>query len=340
MCLSDLFDPDGIAVVGASATPGKLGNDAMSNVEAYDGEVYPVNPLGSGTVYDYEFIESIAETDADLALCCVPRHVQPQVLEECGEAGVGAAVIFAGGFAETDGEGQELQDEIAAIADEYKITVLGPNTAGYAIPQDDLYGSFIPRIHEVGSGNVGIAAQSAGVAITLSFHLTREGYGVSAMFGLGNRVHTEFADVIPALDEDPRTEAIVLHVEGTVVVETLLAVCREAETPIVAYTVGEHDVADAPALDGPNVDAVARDENVDVVLVYEIYDDSLGYPVDELEALSADLDKPILLTVAGPHEALREERERMEAFGIPTFDTPERGARAVAALIRSISGGE
>ncbi|MFC6719243.1 CoA-binding protein [Natrialbaceae archaeon GCM10025810] len=445
MTLSDLFEPDGIAVVGASATPGKLGNDAMSNVEAYDGEIYPVNPSSSGTVYGYEFVDSVAETDADLALLCVPRHLQPGVLEECGEAGVGAAVSFAGGFAEMGGEGRELQERIAEIADEYDITILGPNTAGYAIPGDDLYGSFVPRIREVESGNVGIVAQSAGVAITLSFHLTREGYGTSAMFGLGNRVNTEFADVIPVLDEDPDTEAIVLHVEGTEDVDRFLEVCQEAETPIVAYKVGEgadadfarahtaaplqadatyeeafdrpglvtvssttelldagRALADAPTPDGPNVgvvtaqagpgiiindslqdagavfpklteetrervddllegityaenpvdtgrpmpefgqvvDAVGRDENVDIVLVYEIYEDSLGYPVAELEALAADVDKPILFTVAGPHEALRDEREQMEALGIPTFDTPERGAQAVAALVESISGSE
>lgn len=445
MSLSDLFEPEGIAVIGASQTPGKLGNDAMSNVEAYDGQIYPVNPSSSGTVFGYEFVDSVSETDADLALCCVPGRLQPDVLEECGEAGVGAAVIFAGGFAEMGGKGHELQGRVEEIADEYDITILGPNTAGYVIPDENLYGSFVPRIREVGSGNVGIVAQSAGVAITSSFHLTREGYGVSAMFGLGNRVNTEFADVIPELDADPRTDAIVVHVEGTEDVDDFLEVCRDAETPVVAFKVGEHDIADlaqahtaapaqdnaiyesgfdhpglvtvssttelidagrvladSPTPDGPNVgivtaqagpgiivtdylkgagatfpdltaetrerldailpgityaenpvdtgrpmpefgeavDAVARDDNVDIVLVYEIYEDSLGYPVDELETLSADVDKPILFTVAGPNHALEDERRQMEDVGIPTFDTPERGAQAVAALIDSISGEE
>ncbi|SEV80082.1 CoA-binding protein [Natrinema salifodinae] len=445
MRVTDFFDPDGIAVIGASKTPGKLGNDAMTNIRTYDGDVFPVNPSSEGSVYGYEFVDSVHDVDADLALCCVPSPVVPEVLEECGQAGVGAAVIFAGGFAEMGGEGAAFQDEIASIADEYDITVLGPNTAGYAIPHKDLYGSFVPRIREVGTGNVGIVAQSAGVAITSSFHLTREGYGVSAMFGLGNRVNTEFADVIPALDDDPRTDAIVVHVEGTEDVDDFLAACRESDTPVVALKVGEHDIADfaqahtaapaqdnavyedgfdrpglvtvssttelidtgrvladSPTPDGPNVgivtaqagpgiiatdylkgtgaefpdlteetrerldeilpgitytenpvdtgrpmpefgeaiDAVARDDNVDIVLVYEIYEDSLGYPVDELEALAEEVDKPICFTVAGPDHALEDERRAMEALGIPTFDTPERGAQAVAALIESVSGDE
>ncbi|MDS0295222.1 CoA-binding protein [Halogeometricum luteum] len=441
MSLSDFFEPEGIAVVGASATPGKLGNDAMSNVEAADTDVYPVNPSGSGTVYGYEFVDSVAEADADVALLCVPRHLQPDVLEECGEAGIGAAVIFAGGFAEMGGEGAELQDAVADVAADHDITVLGPNTAGYALPHQNLYGSFVPRIRDVGAGNVAIAAQSAGVAITMSFHLTREEYGISAMFGLGNRVNTEFSDLIPELDADPKTDSILLHVEGTEESEALFEACREADTPIAALKVGENEVsefvrahtaapaqdndayeeafdragvvsvdsttelvdagrvlADSPTPDGPNVglvtaqagpgiivadhldgvganfpeltpetreklddvllgityeenpvdtgrpmpefgevvDIVARDDNVDIVSVYEIYEDSLGYPVEELETLAAEVDKPVLFTVAGPAHAFADERRQMEAAGIPTFDTPERGAQAVAALIESI----
>lgn len=55
---------------------------------------------------------------------------------------------------------------------------------------------------------------------------------------------------------------------------------------------------------------------------------------------SEAVDKPILFTVPGPYEALRHEREQMESLGVPTFDTPEREAQAVAALIESISGEE
>ncbi|SFS89554.1 CoA-binding protein [Halostagnicola kamekurae] len=442
MSLSHLFDPDGIAVIGASKTPGKLGNDAMTNIESYDGDVYPVNPSSSGTVYGYEFVDSVHDVEADLALCCVPGPVLPEVIEECGEAGIGAAVIFAGGFAEVDADGEQLERTITDLADEYDITLLGPNTAGYILPDLDLYGSFVPRIREVESGNVGILAQSGGVGVTASFQLEREGYGVSAMFGLGNRANTGFAELIPELDADPNTDAIALHIEGTEDFEGFLEACENAETPIVAFKVGESDVgefvqshtaapdhdnetyeralstrgvtmvssltelidasralADSPVPDGQNVgvvtaqagpgiivadalkqegiefpdltdatqetvddllqgitytenpvdtgrpmpefgevvEAVARDENVDIVIVYEIYEDSLGYPVEELESLTDDIDKPVLFTIAGPNHALEEERRAMEDIGVPTFQSPQRGADAVAALVDSIS---
>ncbi len=442
MTCSHLFDPDGIAVIGASKTPGKLGNDAMTNIESYDGTVYPVNPSSSGTVYGYEFVDSVHETDADLALCCVPGPVLPDVIEECGEAGIEAAVIFAGGFAEVDADGQQLEATITDTAEEYDITLLGPNTAGYILPTLDLYGSFVPRIKEVEAGNVGILAQSGGVGVTAAFQLEREGYGVSAMFGLGNRANTGFAELVPALDEDPNTDAIALHIEGTEDIDGFLEACKAADTPIVAFKVGRSDVgdfvqshtaaptqataryenelaghgvtmvssltelidvsrvlADTPIPDGKNVgvvtaqagpgiivadalqqagidfpdlsmetqetvddllqgitytenpvdtgrpmpefgavvDAVARDDTVDIVLVYEIYEDSLGYPVEELENLTDEVDKPVLFTIAGPNEALAAEREAMEDIGVPTFQSPERGADAVAALVDSVS---
>ncbi|WP_433631113.1 CoA-binding protein [Halomicrococcus sp. NG-SE-24] len=441
MGVTDLFDPDGIAVIGASKTPGKLGNDAMTNIHSYEGDVYPVNPSSSGEVYGYEFVESVHEVDADLALCCVPSPIVPEVLEDCGEAGIGAAVIFAGGFAEVDEEGQERQDEIVRIGDEYDMTILGPNTAGYCIPHLDLYGSFVPEIRDVETGNVALLTQSAGVGITSAFQLDREEYGVSAMFGLGNRANTGFAELVPVLDDDPLTDAIALHIEGTEDIDKVLKVCREAETPIVAYKAGSEElsdfveshtsapiqaretyedalagegvvfvssvtelidasraIADTPIPAGQNVglvtaqagpgiiiadelnecgavlpeldeetqervddllqgitytenpvdtgrplpefgqviDAVARDDNVDIVIVYEIYEDSLGYPVDELETLAEEIDKPIIFTVAGP-ESFEEERLQMEEAGIPTFQAPERGASAVAALIELVA---
>ncbi|WP_324664379.1 CoA-binding protein [Haloarcula sediminis] len=436
MSLTDLFDPDSIAVIGASETAGKLGNDAMANAKEFDGPVYPVNPSGEGSVYGYDFVDSVGDTDADLALCCVPGPATPDVIEECGEAGVGAAVVFAGGFAEAGERGKELQDEIRSLADEYDISILGPNTAGHIIPHRDLFSSFVPGFDEIESGDVAVAAQSGGVGVTATFQLDREGYGTAGMYGLGNRVNTDFDDVVPMLDDDPEVDAMALHIEGTEEIDATIDAVDEANTPVVALKSGnemeefvqahtaapiqeyeryERALTDAgavmadsmtelldggrvlaqcPQADGPNVglvtaqagpgimmadyldergvnfpelteetrerlddillgftydrnpvdtgrpmpefgdviDAVGRDDNVDIVLVYEIFEHSLGYPVEELERLTADIDKPVVFTVAGPDAALADDRERMEDLGVATFDSPERGAYAASVL--------
>ncbi|MFB6251843.1 MAG: CoA-binding protein [Halobellus sp.] len=439
MGISDLLDPQSIAVIGASATPGKLGNDAMANAKEFDGPVYPVNPSADGTVYGYEFVDSVVETDADLALCCVPAPATPGVIEDCGQAGVGAAVVFAGGFAEAGEAGETRQTEIRQVAEEYDIAVLGPNTAGHIMPHKNIFSSFVPGFDEIEQGDVAVVAQSGGVGVTATFQLEREGYGISGMYGLGNRVNTDFADVIPKLDEDPQTKAIGLHIEGTTEIDEFAEVVSDATTPIVALKSGNRMrdfvqahtaapnqtyeryeeilttnggamadsvtelldasrvLAKSPTPKGPNVglvtaqagpgimmadylaergatfpeltagtqerlddlllgftydenpvdtgrpmpafgeviDTVARDDTVDIVLVYEIFEHSLGYPVDELETLSEEVDKPIVFTVAGPYEPLEPDRKRMEELGIPTFDAPERGAYATSVLVDS-----
>jgi acetate---CoA ligase (ADP-forming) len=441
MTVSDLFDPDGIAVVGASETPGKIGYEAMQNVLEFDGEVYPVNPSASGSVFGREFVASVTEIDGDvdLALCCVPGPVVPDVIEECGEAGIGGAVIFAGGFSEAGQEGEQLQRRLVEAADEGGVDLLGPNTSGFLLPSRELYATFATDIDSIPAGNVAIIAQSGGLAYAVAFQAENEGIGISAMVGLGNRANVGFREAIEHFDTDPETDAIVLHVEGTDDGRGLLETCREVETPVVAYNVGEQDVGDfaeshtgaltgryelyeagfaqygvptvgsstelldagtalaaCPQPDGPNVGivtaqagpgiamtdrlkaagatlpsltaetqdiveeilpgitfsanpvdtgrpmpefgevvaAVARDENVDIVLVYELYEGSVGYPTEALNGLQEDVDKPIVFATGGPRAILDDHLEGVRDLGVPTFRAPERGANAVGALVQ------
>ena len=238
MSLTDLFDPDSIAVIGASKTPGKLGNDAMANAKEFDGPVYPVNPSGEGDVFGYEFVDSVSEVDADLALCCVPEPATPDVISDCGEAGVSGAVVFAGGFAESGERGQQLQEQIRQTAREYDVSILGPNTAGHIIPHRSVYSSFVPGFDDIETGDVAVIAQSGGVGVTATFQLDREGYGTAGMYGLGNRVDTDFGDVIPAVDDDPETQAMALHIEGTDRFDAAVRAIDDATTPVVALKSG------------------------------------------------------------------------------------------------------
>jgi acetyltransferase len=244
MELDRLFDPDGIAVVGASTTAGKLGHEAMRSATRFDGPVYPVNPNAEGEIFDEPFLPSVGAIDGlvDLALVAVPPAAVPDVLDDCGAAGMGAAIVYAGGFAETDDEGQALQAELAQVAREHDLAVLGPNTSGYAIPRRDLFLSFAPPMADVGPGNIAVIAQSGGVAHTAAFQGALEGLGFSGVVGLGNRAVTGFAPVVEYFDADPQTDAILLHVEGARDARGLLETCRAAETPIAAYHVGEADV--------------------------------------------------------------------------------------------------
>jgi acetyltransferase len=244
MQLDRLFDPAGVAVIGASATAGKLGHEAMRSAARFDGPVYPVNPNGEGELFGEPFVPSVDAIagPVDLALVAVPPGAVPGVLEECGEAGLGAAIVYAGGFAETDADGEALQAELVRIAARYDLAVLGPNTSGYVIPRNELYLSFASPMTDVGDGDIAVVAQSGGVAHTVAFHGALEGLGFSAVVGLGNRAVCGFTSVVEYFDADPLTDAIVLHVEGANDARGLLEACRAADTPVAAHHVGEADV--------------------------------------------------------------------------------------------------
>lgn len=244
--LSRLFDPTSIAVIGASTTEGKIGYEAMENAHDFGKQVYPVNPSAEGDVFGEPFVASVIDIDddVDLALCCVPASVVPDVLEECGEASVGAAIIYAGGFAEAGKDGEELQHRITETANEYGIALLGPNTSGFVVPRTNLHASFATGVEDFPTGRLAIVAQSGGVAHSLAFQATRERRGIAAMVGLGNRANVGFEETIEYFDNDPDTGAIVLHVEGTDDARSLLQTCYESETPVFAYKVGQADVGD------------------------------------------------------------------------------------------------
>ncbi|MFP9193923.1 acetate--CoA ligase family protein [Natrialbaceae archaeon A-CW1-1] len=441
MRIEKMFCPRSIAVIGASDTPGKLGYEAMQNAAMFDGPVYPVNPSRSGAIFNREFIASVSDIDhdVDLALICVPAPVVPEIVEECSEAGVNSAVIFAGGFGEAGSEGQELQDRLLDVISESEIHLLGPNTSGFFVPSADLYGTFVTGIDTISPGNVAIVAQSGGLAFAIAFQAENEGIGLSAVVGLGNRINVSFEEIIEYFDSDENTDAIVLHVEGTDNGRILLETCRSIDTPIVAYKVGKYDVGDfaeshtgaltgeyelyeagfnqfgvpsvrsttelldagktlalSPQPKGSNIGiitaqagpgiaimdhvrgteatlpsftddtrrtveellpgftyslnpvdtgrpmaefgdviaAVAHDDNIDIVLVYELYESGLGYPVETLSELGDEVRKPIILVTGGPEVVVSEELAEIEEFGIPTFRTPERGANAVKALVQ------
>jgi acetyltransferase len=85
---------------------------------------------------------------------------------------------------------------------------------------------------------------------------------------------------------------------------------------------------------GEVVTAVAEDDRIDVVLVYELFEAALGLPVDDLEGLAERVGKPVLFATEGIEGELDADRDALEAAGVPTFETPERAADAAGVLAR------
>lgn len=248
--LDRLFSPRSVAVVGASTAPGKLGSVMAEAITAGSGgtlPVYPVNPRIESAGFHRSIDAAGAEHGApiDLAVLCVPAAATPAALREAADAGVGAAVICSGGFAESGPTGMAAQAELAQIRAATGIRILGPNTSGFFRPGAGTRVSFVPTVEHIRAGTVAVVSASGGMNHALSFLLSERGVGVGLGVGLGNCVDVTNADVLEYLGTDESITAIALHVESVADGRALLRAVRAVTThkPVVALAVGRADVS-------------------------------------------------------------------------------------------------
>lgn len=293
--LRPLFQPETVALIGASASADKAGNAMLRSLSSLGDRLFAVNPRGGslGGRPAYPAVGDI-EADIDLAVLAVPAPACPESLIACGKAGVRAAVICAGGFAETGPAGQLLQAEVTAIARRYGIRLLGPNTSGFISPAAGLTVNFVTDAVGLPPGPAAIVAQSGGINLALCFLAAGSGLGVRLGVGLGNAADVGFVDVLDYLAADEGTTAVGMHVEGVGDGRALAAAVRRlaARKPVVALPVGRAGAAEfarshTGALAGSHELACASLAQAGAVLA----DDLTGL-VDALKALAAGRADP------------------------------------------------
>ncbi len=244
--LARLFTPKSIAVVGASASPGKAGYEALKVLESFTGEVYPINPKAEGDILGHKAFPALSAIGkpVDLAVMALPAPACVAAVADGAKAGLGAALIISGGFREAGDEGAALQDELMRVAHEGGIRVLGPNTSGFVNPVDAVTASFVPGVDTVRPGPLGIIAQSGGVNLTLAFLAQALGVGTRLAVGLGNAPDVDAAACLDFLADDPETRAIALHLEGVADGVALTQAVRRASArkPVIALLAGKTDI--------------------------------------------------------------------------------------------------
>lgn len=243
--LSRLFDPQSIAIVGASAAPEKPGYQMVKAFEKFPGRIYPVNPRG-GDVLGFDIYTSLSDIPepVDLIAMVVPPQASADVLREAAACGAGAAFMVSGGFSETGGDGHKRQAEILKICHDGGIRLLGPNTSGFMRPSKKLFCTFLPAAAGLKSGNIGIVAQSGGINITMAFMANELRLGISLSVGIGNGADVSVADAITYLADDPATDVIAVHLEGVSDGRVLFDTIRRTvpHKPVVALPVGKADL--------------------------------------------------------------------------------------------------
>jgi acetate---CoA ligase (ADP-forming) len=242
--LTPFFKPRGIAVIGASQDPVKLGYGLARNLlqSNYQGAVYFVNPKG-GRLLGQPVYPSIAQAPdpLDLAILLIPAPSVPGALDECGRRGLKAAIIASGGFRETGAAGAALEDECLRIARNYGMRLLGPNCVGLIDTHLPLDATFLPPPGPL-PGDVAFISHSGAICAAVIDWARGQGFGLSLLVSLGNQVDVNETDVLAPLAADPFTRVLTLYLEGVSDGRRFVAEAGRVarHKPIIALKVGRY----------------------------------------------------------------------------------------------------
>ena len=342
--LDSFFNPRAIAIVGASATPGKIGAAPLHYLieQGFDGSLYPVNPTQQ-EIRGLKAWPSLRAVGApiDLAIVALPAAQVPAALDDAIAAGVKNIVMFTAGFAEIGDAGAQAQADVTARARAAGIRLLGPNCLGFMNVRRRVYATFSPVLATglAPEGHVGIVSQSGAFA-AYAYGMARErGVGLSAWIATGNEADIQVADGIAWLARDEHTRVIMAYLEGCQDGERLkqaLALARAAGKPVVIVKVGRTELG-ALAAASHTAALAGNDAAFDALFrqwgawrahsIDEFFDVAHGVAVSTLPANG----KLGLLTVSGGVGVLMAD-DAQEA-GLDLAPLPAAGRDAILARV-------
>ncbi|MEQ8699495.1 MAG: GNAT family N-acetyltransferase [Bauldia litoralis] len=242
--LESIFNPQVVAVVGASDDPGSVGGRVFRNLvsDGFAGEVIPVNPKHA-QVGDRKCYPSLTEVDGsvDLAVIATPARVAPDVIGECGEKRIASAVVLSAGFGETGEAGQALETRLQDAARRADVRYIGPNCLGVMRPSIGLNATFLDAAPP--PGRLALVSQSGALCTAIADYAAPHHIGFSTVVSLGNAVDTDFGDILDYLAGDPLSDSILLYVEGVKDARAFMSGLRIAarSKPVIVLKAGRHD---------------------------------------------------------------------------------------------------
>jgi len=234
--IKNFFEPNSIAVLGASATPGKVGHDVLKNLikSNYRGKVYPINPKSSEiqSLKAYPNLIDIDE-DIDLLIYIIPPQFILSTLDDCKKKNIGSVIVISAGFKETGLTGAKIEREMLKRAKELNIHILGPNCLGLIDTSSNLNATFAPGMPA--KGTIAFFSQSGALCIAILDWALGEGIGFSKFISLGNKADLNEIDFMRFLAEDESTKVILGYLEGIEDGRTFIQVAREVskKKPII-----------------------------------------------------------------------------------------------------------
>jgi len=244
--LDVFFKPQAVALIGASETAGSVGRAILWNLlsSPFGGTIFPVNPKRASVlgIKAYPSVTAVPE-EPDLAIVAVPAAGVPQVIRECGEAGVQGAIIISAGFKEAGTRGAELEQQTLEEARRGGIRVIGPNCMGVMGPLTGLNATFASPMALAGS--VAFLSQSGALCSAILDWSLSEMVGFSAFVSIGSMADVGWGDLIDYLGYDQRTRSIILYMESIGDARSFLSAARQValSKPIIVMKGGRTEAA-------------------------------------------------------------------------------------------------
>jgi acetyltransferase len=236
--ISFFFNPKTIAIIGASDTPGKVGNTVTNNIKnTFSGKIFPINPKADKIceIPSYKSILDVEE-EIDIAIFVIPGKFVNKAAEECGKKKVKGLIVISAGFKEIGGEGVEREEELIRIGKKYKMRILGPNCLG--LIGLNYNGSFAAETPK--KGGIAMISQSGAMLTGMMDYSMTQAFGFSCNISLGNKADLGAVDFIKFLAEDDNTSVILCYLESITDGKRFLEILPEAtrKKPIVILKSG------------------------------------------------------------------------------------------------------
>jgi acetate---CoA ligase (ADP-forming) len=215
--LRPFFQPNGVAVVGASRDPESIGQRTLRALidNGFRGPIYPINPKAPEVagLNAFPSVKSLPR-QVDLAILTVPRDLVLSVVDDCAVNGVRALIVITAGFAEVRGDGVDLQRQLLEKVRGHGMRMIGPNCMGIlnADPAVNLNASFAPVFPP--SGRVAMSSQSGALGLAVLAAARRLQLGMSTFVSVGNKADVSGNDLLQYWEEDPNTDVVLLYLES------------------------------------------------------------------------------------------------------------------------------
>ena len=262
--LNSIFRPKRIALIGVSNNPDSVGGITLRNLVGggFSGVVYPVNPKREAVfgIPCYPDVKSLPKTP-DLAVIMTAARFVPQLIRECGEAGIYGIIIMSAGFKEAGEEGKALEEEVKAEKAKFPdMRVIGPNCLGILVPGLNMNVSFADGMPK--KGHVAFISQSGALCTSVLDWAYESNIGFSYFVSIGNSMDVNFGDLIDYFGQDPNTKSIVLYVESLSNARTFMSAARafSREKPIIVYKSGRFPESAAAA--ASHTGALASEDSI------------------------------------------------------------------------------